>query len=64
MKRSDPELSSQSRHPIAADGGLVIQTETTRDPYEVLDDLMAVIEVLCPVWPARETFTGTEQFKL
>jgi hypothetical protein len=24
------------------------------DPYRVLDDLMAVIEALCPVWPPRE----------
>jgi hypothetical protein len=23
------------------------------DPYEALDDLMAVIEVLCPVWPDK-----------
>ena len=24
------------------------------DPYRVLDDLMTVIEALCPVWPPRE----------
>jgi hypothetical protein len=24
------------------------------DPYRVLDDLMAVIEALCRVWPPRE----------
>ena len=26
------------------------------DPYRALDDLMAVVEVLCPVWPPREGF--------
>jgi hypothetical protein len=24
------------------------------DPYEALDDLMKVIEGLCPVWPDKE----------
>lgn len=26
-----------------------------RDPYAALDDLMCVIEALCPVWPPRPT---------
>jgi hypothetical protein len=25
----------------------------SRDPFEALDDLMTVIEALCPVWPYR-----------
>lgn len=25
----------------------------SRDPFADLDDLMCVIEALCPVWPAR-----------
>jgi hypothetical protein len=24
----------------------------------VLDDLMAVVEALCPVWPRRDTFVA------
>ncbi len=24
------------------------------DPYRALDDLMAAIEALCPVWPRRD----------
>jgi hypothetical protein len=24
------------------------------DPYRALDDLMAVVEALCPVWPSRD----------
>ena len=26
----------------------------TGNPYQRLDDLMAVVEALCPVWPPRE----------
>lgn len=29
------------------------------DAFRVLDDLMAVVEALCPRWPARETFTAS-----
>jgi len=25
-----------------------------KDPLKALDDLMAAIEALCPVWPARK----------
>lgn len=39
-----------------ADGGIVAPVSSERDPFEVLDDLMVVIEALCPVWPQRETF--------
>lgn len=34
------------------------------DPFRALDDLMIVIEALCPEWPAREPFTGQEQMLL
>lgn len=27
-----------------------------RDPYEALDDLMVVVEALCPRWPMRGIF--------
>ena len=26
------------------------------DPYRTLDDLMAAVEALCPVWPPRVVF--------
>ena len=35
---------------------------TSRDPFEALDDLMTVIEALCPVWPNREIFSSTDRF--
>jgi hypothetical protein len=49
--------------PFAADGGIThVPAVTIRDPFEALDDLMTVIEVLCPVWPSREIFSSTYQF--
>jgi len=38
--------------------------ETGRDPLEALDDLMAVIEAFCPIWPQRETFADSARFLL
>ena len=26
------------------------------DPFQALDDLMAMVEELCSVWPPRDTF--------
>lgn len=47
--------------PNSADPVLVAATGLTAppaarppaDPYAALDDLMTVVEALCPVWPAR-----------
>ena len=50
--------------PFAAEGGIATSPAGSRDPFEMLDDLMAVIEALCPVWPQRETFAGATQFLL
>lgn len=43
--------------PLAAEGGVTIAVTDARDPYEVLDDLMVVVEALCPIWPARDVVT-------
>jgi hypothetical protein len=49
--------------PIAADGGIThVAAATNRDPLEALDDLMTLIEALCPVWPHREIFSSTDRF--
>jgi hypothetical protein len=49
--------------PFAADGGIThVPATTDRDPFEALDDLMTVIEALCPVWPNREIFASTDRF--
>ena len=41
---------------------LDVPVATSRDPLEALDDLMTVIEALCPVWPSREIFSPTDRF--
>jgi len=49
--------------PLSADGGIThVPAATSRDPLEALDDLMTVIEALCPVWPNREIFSSTDRF--
>jgi hypothetical protein len=56
MKPVEPDLSATAEQPLVADGGIDTAHASNRDPYEVLDDLMVVVEALCPRWPARETF--------
>jgi hypothetical protein len=41
--------ASARRGENTATGNLVPTAE--KDPYAALDDLMCVIEILCPVWP-------------
>jgi hypothetical protein len=40
--------------PFVAEGGVPYTPDLSRDPFEALDDLMAVVEALCPKWPPRE----------
>jgi hypothetical protein len=42
--------------PFAAEGGLDAPLHREQDPYRALDDLMAAVEALCPVWPHRGQF--------
>jgi len=56
-------LPTDSGQPFAADGGIAhVPAATNRDPFETLDDLMTVIEALCPVWPNRAIFSSTDRF--
>jgi len=56
-------VPTDNEQPLAADGGLThVPAATSRDPFEALDDLMTVIEALCPVWPRREIFSSTDRF--
>jgi len=34
------------------------------DPFQSLDDLMVVLEALCPRWPARPPTTDTADMRL
>jgi hypothetical protein len=56
----DIDLLTDSE-PFAADGGIThVPAVTSRDPFE--DDLMTVIEALCPVWPNRDIFSSSDRF--
>lgn len=44
--------------PFAADAGLGAPVRREEDPYRVLDDLMAAVEALCPIWPPRAGFVN------
>lgn len=44
--------------PLIGEGGIEAPVVSEKDPYRSLDDLMAVVEALCPVWPQREPFVA------
>jgi len=49
--------------PFVRDGGLPpSRAPIARDPFDALDDLMTVVEALCPQWPERKTFSGSAIF--
>ncbi len=50
--------------PIAGDGGVHVPVTAPEDPYRTLDDLMAVVEALCPKWPTRGTFVRADKMLL
>ena len=43
-------------YPFVTEGGISLPIPVPADPYAALDDLMKVVEALCPIWPERETF--------
>lgn len=49
--------------PFAEDCGVRVPI-TPEDPLRALDELMVVIEALCPVCPARETFVSAGKMLL
>lgn len=49
---------------IAGEGGVTTPVTDDRNPFEILDDLMQVVEALCPEWPEREPFPESAEFKL
>ncbi len=50
--------------PIVGDCGIPVPVTASQDPYRTLDDLMAVVEALCPRWPMRGTFAGADEMLL
>jgi hypothetical protein len=64
MKSTKAQPAVDIGQPLA--GGDVIDNlpASGRDPFEQLNDLMKVIEELCPKWPDRETFKDSDVFLL
>jgi hypothetical protein len=51
-------------HPLTSTGGVSSEPAHPRDPFEALDDLMQVVEALCPAWPNRDVFPDSAAFIL
>ncbi len=68
MKYSVPSTESPqtaaTKHIFAGEGIVVVAPHDERDPFEVLDDLMAVVEGLCPEWPQRDVFKQHGLFRI
>jgi hypothetical protein len=62
MREIDQKSTPDLLAPFACEGGVVATAQSEREPYEVLDDLMSVVEALCPVWPSRGIFSSTGKF--
>jgi hypothetical protein len=49
---------------ITGSGGAAPPVSSESDPLKALDDLMAVVEELCPVRTRRDTFKNTCDIRL
>lgn len=60
-----PPISRLGRQITQAIGAVLdAPAQIEPDPYAALDDLMAAVEALCPVWPAREPFADGGAMRL
>ncbi|MBS0420986.1 MAG: hypothetical protein JSR66_24965 [Proteobacteria bacterium] len=57
-------MSTIDKHPLASEGGVKTAPNEAGDPFSQLDDLMQVVEALCPTYPQRDTFKGVGGFRL
>jgi hypothetical protein len=66
MQKIERNLTSNPPLPFAGRGagGVTGAAVSEREPYEALDDLMCVVEALCPQWPPRGIFQGSGKFLL
>lgn len=58
------ETPPDPEQPLIGEGGVRAAIPAPADPYQVLDELMAVVEALCPTWPQRETFAYMDKMLL
>jgi hypothetical protein len=50
--------------PLGAEGGLVRPAACAEDPFRALDELLAVVEALCPIWPQRGLIVTGDKMRL
>lgn len=50
--------------PLAGGDVVTLPASRVQDPYAALDELMVVIEALCPTWPERALFPEKGDFRL
>ena len=60
----EPEVSVPRKVLLAADGGAPPGPPRDGDPFGALDDLMTVVEALCPEWPPRSGFGAMPDMRL
>jgi hypothetical protein len=56
--------SDQAKSVSGMVSAVVAPAQSDRCPYAQLDDLMTVIEALCPVWPSRPIMRDQSKFRL
>ena len=61
---TDLQGPAPRRDLLVAGGGIRVPVQPMRDPFEALDDLMVVVEALCPRWPSRESFGTMPDLRL
>lgn len=56
--------SNSTDQPLVNDAGVAPQLVSDEDPYRVLDELMFIVEALCPNWPDRDAFVESDKMLL
>jgi hypothetical protein len=60
----DPQRDRIEQQCLAAEGGVTVGVQDPREPFAALDDLMVVVEALCPAWPPRDAFGPMPDLRL
>jgi hypothetical protein len=57
-------MSNDVESPLAREGGQSAPRAGPREAFGELDDLMIVVEALCPKWPPRQPISPRSRFVL
>lgn len=63
-KSPDRAAAAPRRDVLVRNGGIPADHKPARDAFEALDDLMVVVEALCPRWPERAPFGPMHDLRL